>query len=376
RLLLDPLHRLPLERRGIGRAPLAAAGPCVLEHGLQRLVLRIGGREEHLGVVEHVDERVEVLVGRRGLAHQRRVDEGRRRRVEHAAVGFGHGERRHRARATAPLHVLDDDGFVHDAREVRRHRAQEHVAAAPRARMGHQRDDRAAAFRRVDRAARGGQQAERQHQRDRETVAHLFGLWGARESRTGARRRQIQIARAVPSPYTAAVIRVPRARLQAPSSKNQVPTRAWEFGTWILELGSWSLIPFLRGSMTAVRNLGLTAVLVAAMALAVSSPAWSHHSHAMFDHDKEVTITGTVSQYIFRNPHVFLYMDVQNDAGGTITYTVEFSNLTNMLKMGFSATTFKAGDKVTVTMHPLNDGRPGGNYIVATSADGKQLGRL
>jgi hypothetical protein len=44
--------------------------------------------------------------------------------------------------------------------------------------------------------------------------------------------------------------------------------------------------------------------------------------------------------------------------------------------MGFSATTFKAGDKVTVTMHPLNDGRPGGNYIVATTADGKQLGRL
>jgi hypothetical protein len=128
--------------------------------------------------------------------------------------------------------------------------------------------------------------------------------------------------------------------------------------------------------MTAVRNLGLTAVLAAAMALAVSSPAWSHHSHAMFDHDKEVTITGTVSQYIFRNPHVFVYMDVKNDAGETITYTVEFSNLTNMLKMGFSATTFKAGDKVTVTMHPLNDGRPGGNYIVATTADGKQLGRL
>ena len=52
------------------------------------------------------------------------------------------------------------------------------------------------------------------------------------------------------------------------------------------------------------------------------------------------------------------------------------SNITNMLKVGFAATTFKAGDKVTVTLHPLIDGRPGGNYIVATSADGKQFGRM
>ena len=47
-----------------------------------------------------------------------------------------------------------------------------------------------------------------------------------------------------------------------------------------------------------------------------------------------------------------------------------------MLKVGFSATTFKAGDQVTVTVHPLKDGRPGGNYIVATSADGKTFGRI
>ena len=128
--------------------------------------------------------------------------------------------------------------------------------------------------------------------------------------------------------------------------------------------------------MTAVKTLGLTSVLAAAMALAVSSPAWAHHSHAMFDHDKEVTITGTVSQWIFRNPHVFLYVEAKAETGDTLTYTVEMSNITNMLKVGFTATTFKAGDKVTVTMHPLIDGRPGGNYIVATSGDGKQFGRI
>jgi len=128
--------------------------------------------------------------------------------------------------------------------------------------------------------------------------------------------------------------------------------------------------------MTAAKTLTLTGVLAAAIALGTSSPAWSHHSHAMFDHDKEVTITGTVSQWVFRNPHVFLYVDTKTETGDTVTYTVEMSNLTNMLKAGFRATTFKAGDTVTVTLHPLIDGRPGGNYIVATSADGKQFGRI
>ena len=96
----------------------------------------------------------------------------------------------------------------------------------------------------------------------------------------------------------------------------------------------------------------------------------------MFDHDKEVTIKGTVTDWVFRNPHVFLYVNVKTDTGEMVKYTVEMSNITNMLKVGFSRTTFKAGDEVTVTVHPLNDGRPGGNYIVATSADGKTFGRI
>src|SRR5215813_7733484 len=120
--------------------------------------------------------------------------------------------------------------------------------------------------------------------------------------------------------------------------------------------------------MTVTNNLRLACALAGAMTLAASSPAWAHHSHAMFDHDKEVTITGTVAEWVFRNPHVFLYVDVKSPSGETVRYSVEMSNITNMIKVGFSPTTFKAGDKVTVTLHPLIDGRPGGNYIVAMSA--------
>src|SRR5204863_8908261 len=100
--------------------------------------------------------------------------------------------------------------------------------------------------------------------------------------------------------------------------------------------------------MTGLKQLALTVLVAATVSLTSSTPAWSHHSHAMFDHDKEVTITGTVSQCIFRNPHVFLYMDAKHDAGETVTYTVESSEPTNMLKLGLAAATLNAGHPVTV----------------------------
>jgi hypothetical protein len=54
------------------------------------------------------------------------------------------------------------------------------------------------------------------------------------------------------------------------------------------------------------------------MVLCAASPAWSHHSHAMFDRDKVVTKNGTVNAWLFRNPHVFLYVDVKQENGETV----------------------------------------------------------
>jgi hypothetical protein len=128
--------------------------------------------------------------------------------------------------------------------------------------------------------------------------------------------------------------------------------------------------------MAFVNKLNVTGLLAAAMVLAIARPALPHHSHAMFDHEKEVTIEGTVSEWVFRNPHVYLYVETRMDNGESVKYSVEMSNITNMIKAGFGANTFKAGDKVSVTLHPLRDGRPGGNYITATSPDGKTFGRV
>ena len=111
--------------------------------------------------------------------------------------------------------------------------------------------------------------------------------------------------------------------------------------------------------------------LASLLALAIAAPAWAHHSHAMFDHAKEVTVTGKVTEFVFRNPHVFLYVEVKGENGDVQNYWVEMSNIPNMIKRGITASTFKPGETVTVRVHPLKDGRPGGNYVTITAADGK-----
>ena len=119
-----------------------------------------------------------------------------------------------------------------------------------------------------------------------------------------------------------------------------------------------------------MRNLMWIALLAAGMACGVATPALSHHSHAMFNYTQEVNVTGTVTEMSFRNPHVFLYVDVEEENGETVNYWIEMSNLPNMIRRGIGMNTFKPGDVITVNMHPLRDGRPGGSYTTVVAADG------
>jgi DNA/RNA endonuclease YhcR with UshA esterase domain len=117
----------------------------------------------------------------------------------------------------------------------------------------------------------------------------------------------------------------------------------------------------------------VAAVTLIAAGLVVGSPetAAAHHSHAMFDMSKELTITGTVTNYSYRNPHVFLHLDVKDQKGEVTSWAVEMSNISNMQSRGIYLSTFKPGDVVTVKINPLRDGRLGGNYTSVTAADGK-----
>jgi hypothetical protein len=111
--------------------------------------------------------------------------------------------------------------------------------------------------------------------------------------------------------------------------------------------------------------------IVAGLLLVNANPIRAHHSHAMFDHSREVAVTGTVTSFIYRNPHVFLYMDVKEEDGKIANWAVEMSNISNMEARGIFASTFKAGDVVTVKLYRLRDGRAGGNYVSVIAANGK-----
>src|SRR5205085_2348132 len=107
-----------------------------------------------------------------------------------------------------------------------------------------------------------------------------------------------------------------------------------------------------------------------AAALALSAPAFAHHSHAMFDHEKLQTITGTVMTFAYVNPHGELDIAVEGKKGELVKYWFEMSNLTQMVQRGIRMNTFKPGDKITVHYHPLKDGRLGGSYTSIVAANG------
>lgn len=112
-----------------------------------------------------------------------------------------------------------------------------------------------------------------------------------------------------------------------------------------------------------------SAIAVVAGACA-SAPA--HHSHAMFDQTKEVTIVGTVKAFNFANPHVYLFVDVKNPDGTVTTWPIEMSTIRNMVSRGITATTFRYGDTVAVTFNPLRDGASGGSYTLVIDAAGRE----
>jgi hypothetical protein len=114
--------------------------------------------------------------------------------------------------------------------------------------------------------------------------------------------------------------------------------------------------------------LALGSVLIAVIPGIVSA----HHSHAMFDESKEVDVTGTVKRFNFMNPHVYLFLDVTGPDGLVTTWPIEMSYVQNMISRGITASTFKAGDVVTVTINPLRDGHPGGGYTTVIDAAGQR----
>jgi hypothetical protein len=123
------------------------------------------------------------------------------------------------------------------------------------------------------------------------------------------------------------------------------------------------------------RAVSLTATIVAAFAVpALTVPAFAHHSFAMFDAQKTVTLEGTVNEFEWVNPHSWLRIEVNDEkTGRPVIWAIELSSPSRLITMGMHADSVKPGDAVSVTMHPMRDGTRGGQFIQAVLPGGKQV---
>jgi len=101
-------------------------------------------------------------------------------------------------------------------------------------------------------------------------------------------------------------------------------------------------------------------LLITAAVLATAVPLVAHHGAATFDTEKELTLKGTVTEWIWANPHCFLKFDAKDDTGTVRNWVVETQNPTTMSSRGWRRVSFKAGDPVTVALQPVKNGAPVG----------------
>ena len=115
--------------------------------------------------------------------------------------------------------------------------------------------------------------------------------------------------------------------------------------------------------------VGLGAALLA-------GPAFAHHSFAMFDSAKEITLVGTIKEFQWTNPHTWIVFDVTNAGGGVDEYGIEGMSPNYLARNGWDKHTLSSGDKVELVLHPLKDGRKGGFNVSVKLKDGKTMYNL
>ena len=116
--------------------------------------------------------------------------------------------------------------------------------------------------------------------------------------------------------------------------------------------------------------LGLTGIAVAMCAL----PALAHHSFSMFDAGKETSLSGTVKEFQWTNPHAFILLMVSNSDGQLEPWSIEMGAPPGLARQGWVPKTLTPGMSVSVTIHPLKDGAHGGQFLTVKLPDGRLLG--
>lgn len=108
--------------------------------------------------------------------------------------------------------------------------------------------------------------------------------------------------------------------------------------------------------------------------VAVSGMAIGHHSFGMFEMDKTITVQGTVQDYEWNNPHIWIDVVAADPVTHVQTlYPIEGNSVAIQQQMGWTRDSLKPGDKIAIVFHPLRNGQPGG-ALASASVNGVQIG--
>jgi len=105
-------------------------------------------------------------------------------------------------------------------------------------------------------------------------------------------------------------------------------------------------------------------ILAAALLSGIAPPlAQAHHSFAMFDSTKSVTLTGVIERFEWTNPHAVMFLLASPDASPPEAWSVELASPGNLKRAGWTRDSVKPGDKVALVIRPLHDGGRGGSFV-------------
>jgi len=121
-------------------------------------------------------------------------------------------------------------------------------------------------------------------------------------------------------------------------------------------------------------RLNVFTMILALSAGLLALPVSAHHSGTMFDSNVERTWVGVVKEFQYTNPHSWLIVDVTNEDGSVTTWGFEAEGPSRIRQAGIRKGDFKPGAKITITGHPMKDGRPAAAWTKAVrEEDGKEF---
>lgn len=129
---------------------------------------------------------------------------------------------------------------------------------------------------------------------------------------------------------------------------------------------------WLAGGAAQMRTKSILSLIFLGILFFVSGPVFAHHGSAAYDMSKTVTVTGTITDFQFVNPHVLIAMDVKDPSGKVDKWQGELTSPNHLARAGWTKSTLKPGDQITLIGGPAKSGSPT-MWIRKITKDGQEV---